>query len=109
MTNMTNMNEMTNMTNSYREIKAQISELEKQAEKLRQMEVSTVVMQIKAAMEEYGITASDLGFRDRSEVERSTRTPAKIKYREPSTGKTWSGRGKMPKWLIGQNKDQYLV
>ena len=36
------------------------------------------------------------------------------KYRDPATGETWSGRGRMPRWLkakqdAGENLDTYRV
>ncbi|NML87423.1 H-NS family nucleoid-associated regulatory protein [Polaromonas sp.] len=31
------------------------------------------------------------------------------KYRDPITGKEWSGRGLPPKWLQGKNKEQFLI
>ena len=31
------------------------------------------------------------------------------KYRDPNSGSTWSGRGKPPKWIAGQNRDQFLI
>jgi len=30
------------------------------------------------------------------------------KYKDPATGKTWSGRGKKPAWVIG-DKEQYKI
>jgi ParB/RepB/Spo0J family partition protein len=44
----------------------------------------------------------------------ATRAKAPVKYRNPETGETWSGRGLMPKWLklkvdAGHSQDQYLV
>ena len=39
---------------------------------------------------------------------------AKIKYRDPKSGETWSGRGRMARWLAnkveaGEKQDKYLV
>jgi hypothetical protein len=34
--------------------------------------------------------------------------PAAVKYRDPTSDKTWSGRGRRPAWLSG-DPDQYLV
>ncbi|MCX7209982.1 MAG: H-NS histone family protein, partial [Burkholderiales bacterium] len=31
------------------------------------------------------------------------------KYRNNTTGETWSGRGKPPKWMAGHDKSQYLI
>ncbi len=27
----------------------------------------------------------------------------------PATGETWTGRGKPPKWIQGQNRDSFLI
>lgn len=49
----------------------------------------------------------------RQAAERAEHGPA-VKYRHPSTGETWSGRGKRPKWIEnamieGSNLDEFLV
>lgn len=31
------------------------------------------------------------------------------KYRDPETGATWSGRGKAPKWIAGQERDKFVI
>ena len=31
------------------------------------------------------------------------------KYRDPTTGNTWTGRGKPPRWLDGKDRAQYLI
>jgi len=32
------------------------------------------------------------------------------KYRDPKSGKTWTGRGKPPAWIAGaKNRDAYLI
>ena len=31
------------------------------------------------------------------------------KYRNPETGATWSGRGKPPKWIAGQDRSHFGV
>ena len=32
-----------------------------------------------------------------------------IAVRNPATGETWTGRGKAPKWIDGQEREQYLI
>jgi proteasome lid subunit RPN8/RPN11 len=44
----------------------------------------------------------------------STRRPARVKYRDPDTGETWSGRGSMAKWLArhveaGRDPEEFAV
>ncbi|RQZ58400.1 H-NS histone family protein [Burkholderia sp. Bp9004] len=31
------------------------------------------------------------------------------RYLEPETGVTWTGRGRMPRWLIGQNLKKFAI
>jgi DNA-binding protein H-NS len=31
------------------------------------------------------------------------------KYRDPVSGKEWSGRGLAPKWLQGRDKSEFLI
>lgn len=69
-----------------------------------------------AAMEEifslanrYGVTLQDLvnhhgGFR-LTKIIRS----AAPKYKDPVSGKTWNGRGTSPSWLLGKNRDDFLI
>ena len=40
-------------------------------------------------------------------VERSA--PARAKFRDPATGKTWSGRGSPPAWIKGKDRSQFEV
>ena len=35
--------------------------------------------------------------------------PVAPKYRDPETGKTWSGRGRAPKWMEGQDPAIFLI
>ena len=103
---------------TYSEIKAEIAKLEKQAEAVRKSEVAGVVAKIKAAIKAYGITAADLGLgraaaKTVTEKKGSKKTNASIgvpKYRDPKSGKTWTGRGKPPTWIAGvKDRDPYLI
>jgi len=57
----------TEMT-TYKELQAQIEQLRKQAEELRQAEIAGVIAEIKAKMNEYGITGADLGLMGKKRV-----------------------------------------
>ena len=104
------MNAMT-MT-SYSELQREIARLMQQAESARKAEVSAVIAEIKAKMAEYGITAADLGSAGRSSRAKGTTVAAK--YKNVATGETWTGRGKMPRWLqaevaAGRRKEDFLI
>ena len=105
---------------TYSAIKAEIAKLEKRAEALRKTEVAGVVAKIKAAIAAYALTAADLGLgRGAPKAARkltvkssknATTTTGVAKYRDPKTGKTWTGRGKPPAWIAGvKNRDPYLI
>ncbi|MBR7070072.1 MAG: H-NS histone family protein [Oxalobacter sp.] len=93
---------------TYQEIKAQIAELQIQAEKARKQEIASAVAQIKSLMAEYGITVADLSKSSKSSAKKRATVPPK--YRDPATGKTWTGRGRAPKWIAdAKNPEQYLI
>ena len=53
---------------TYKELQAQIEQLRKQAEELRQAEIADVITEIKNKMNEYGITGADLGLMGKKRV-----------------------------------------
>lgn len=91
---------------TFKDIQSQIAVLQQQAEEARNIEISQAVAQIRQLMEDYGITVDDLSSARKKNVKKPTGT---AKYRDPQTGQEWTGRGRMPNWLAGKNKDQYLV
>ncbi|QCP55023.1 H-NS histone family protein [Trinickia violacea] len=54
------------------------------------------------------ITGCELGIGSRMD-EPSTRLPPLPKYRNPATGETWSGRGRVPAWLAGRDRQQFRI
>jgi DNA-binding protein H-NS len=83
---------------TYAELKAQADALIKQAQEVRKQENKEVAAQIRAMIQEHGITADQLGF---APAGKGSRKPVPAKYRDPISGKTWSGRGRTPLWLDG--------
>ena len=97
---------------SYTELQREIARLMQEADAARKAEVAAAVADIKAKMLEYGITVADLGSTGRSSRAKGTTVAAK--YRNRATGETWTGRGKMPKWLqaevvSGKRKEDFLI
>ncbi|MGC9163729.1 MAG: H-NS family nucleoid-associated regulatory protein [Thiomonas sp.] len=98
---------------TYKELQAQIEALKQQAEAQRKAEVAAVVAEIRAKMDEYGITLADLGSR-RAGGTSSKGSRIAPKYRNAQTGETWTGRGKMPRWLqnavdSGMSKESFRI
>lgn len=59
---------------TYKELQAQIEQLRKQAEELRQAEIAGVIAEIKAKMNEYGITGADLGLMGKKRIMKAAPT-----------------------------------
>ncbi len=92
---------------TYLELKAQIANLQAQAEEARKQETAEAIGKIKVLMDQYGITIADLSANRRSSFRRD---PVPPKYRDPLTGNTWTGRGKPPKWIVGvADRNIYLI
>ena len=94
----------------YADLKAQIAKLQAQAEDARRTEIDNVVADIRQKIAEYGLTAQDLGFAVAAKRGRPPKkAPLPAKYQDPKSGNTWSGRGKPPKWIVGKNRERYLI
>jgi DNA-binding protein H-NS len=42
-------------------------------------------------------------------VRRGNGDKVAAKFRDPETGKTWSGRGREPTWIKGKNREEFKV
>ncbi|WP_029050216.1 H-NS histone family protein [Cupriavidus sp. amp6] len=99
---------------TYKQLLAQKEALEAQLAEVRSTEVAGVIEQIRSLMEQYGLSVEDIqGKRRRgrpagSGAAKVEKEPLPPKYRDPKTGKTWSGRGRMPAWL-GKNPNRFLI
>lgn len=92
---------------TYKEISAQIEALKRQAEKVRETELASAIASIKATMSEYGITVADLG--KVSNKKPKMKVAVSPKYLDPTSGKTWSGRGKPPAWIAGKDRARFSI
>lgn len=92
---------------TYQEYTAKIAELQQLAEAARESEIAGAKAQIAAIMKDYGLTVDDLGTTNAKTVKE--RVPVAAKYRDDTTGETWTGRGRSPKWLDGKDKSKYLI
>jgi DNA-binding protein H-NS len=103
------------MAKSYEQLRKQIAELQAEAEQVRKKEVGEVIGRIREAIDHYGLSAADLGFRRGTDKADKAPKPGRkkpgrkpgAKAAKPATaalyrdeaGNTWGGRGKRPKWL----------
>jgi DNA-binding protein H-NS len=91
------------------ELLAQHNALEKQLAEAREKETRLALIEIVQKMREYKITLHELVGRKAPAVSDSGEPESLVKYRDPVTGATWSGRGRAPRWIIGKDRDEFLV
>ncbi len=107
---------------TYKNVKAQIAKLEKQASDLYKNEVAVAIEKARGMVAQYGLTAADLGLPGKSA--KAVKGPRKGKaaakpagipmYADPVSGKTWTGKGKHPAWIVeglkkGKSKTDFLI
>lgn len=90
---------------NYSDLLAQRAELDnkiKAAQAARRTEGLAI---IRETMREYDLSLEDLGVRGAQA--RNSKVPSK--YRDPESGKEWSGRGKPPAWIAGKDRTAFLI
>ncbi|WDR87721.1 H-NS family nucleoid-associated regulatory protein [Burkholderia ambifaria] len=94
---------------TYRQLTAQLEKLQQKIDKEREKAIADAIAAIRAKIEEFDITAEELGFLPMGAV--AAAKPKRAlppKYLNPKTGETWSGRGRAPAWL-GKNRARFLI
>ena len=104
---------------SYKELLAKRAEVERQLAEMREAEIAKAVASIRELIDEFQLSPLDLGY-SRKELLAAASTRGKKaqgagtgglppKYRNPETGQTWSGRGRMPNWLTPETADEFAI
>ena len=101
------------MNERYQQIRQQILDLEREASALKAEAIKEALVDIRAKVHEFGLTAEDIFSHRTPSVLSKFRPHVVIKYRDDK-GHAWSGRGKTPKWLLdaeaeGKSRDDFLV
>ena len=94
---------------TYKELLQQQQALAIEIENARRREISDAVTQVRNLISEFGLSERDVfpAGRKTSGPRAGGKVPPK--YRDPSTGQTWTGRGKAPKWIDGKDRNKFLI
>ncbi|MDB5932200.1 MAG: histone family protein nucleoid-structuring protein [Polaromonas sp.] len=113
---MTTANELQQQINEYEN---KLNELRKQQDAERKTERTQAIAAAKDLIKTHELTASELGFSGKGTAKRVSavgdkRNSVAPKYQDPTSGKTWTGRGKSPAWLsaelaAGRDKQEFLI
>jgi DNA-binding protein H-NS len=92
---------------TYKELLQQRELLEQQINAARVTENAAAIEKVKTLVADFGLTAEDIFASSKPRVKSGAKVAPK--YRNSATGDTWTGRGKPPKWIQGQDRDQFLI
>ena len=99
-------------------INKKIEQLKKQADAILQAGRREAIAKARDLIEKFELTVDDLGLgkkvgRGRALAARKAARPATAgtpKYRDPATGKTWTGVGRAPAWIASaKDRSKFLV
>ncbi|GJH26952.1 H-NS family nucleoid-associated regulatory protein [Caballeronia novacaledonica] len=79
--------------------------LDKALGEAREKETRLALIEIVQKMREYDISLYELMGRKPGEQP----SDVQPKYRDPDTGATWGGRGRAPQWIVGKDRERFLV
>lgn len=90
------------------------AELRKQLAAVQANLRNEALAEVEAIMARHNLTPADLMARVKSPGKKTAATSGTAKYRDPKTGKTWTGHGMRPNWLkayiaAGQADIDFLV
>jgi DNA-binding protein H-NS len=93
------------------ELIAQREAIDKQIKELQSTQRAETVAKVKALIAEFELTKADVFGATAAVTKKSTgkKGEVKPKYRDPVSGKVWSGRGIAPKWMGSEGKTKFLI
>ncbi|KVG73584.1 H-NS histone [Burkholderia ubonensis] len=89
---------------TYSELLEQFDQLKRDIDVAREREAQLIAQRVMDLLAANGVNVQDLLHGRGSDRRRGA-----PKYWNPETGATWSGRGRMPTWLIGQDLQRFLI
>jgi DNA-binding protein H-NS len=83
--------------------------LEKAIQEARQEGAQEAVATIRGLVAQFNLTPKDIFPTRGGKKAGGGKSTVAPKYRNPETGDTWTGRGKAPKWIQGQDRAQFAI
>lgn len=92
------------MMTSLQELLAQKEALEQQIAQIKKAERADALQNARSLIDTFDLTVDELFGK-----QKSIGKAVAVKYRNPETGETWTGRGRAPRWLDGKNREDFAV
>jgi DNA-binding protein H-NS len=96
------------MMSTLQQLLAEKEALEKKIAEARRQESAQALSQVRALVAQFDLKPSDI-FPAEKRRSGAASVSVKPKYRDPATGKTWTGRGKPPKWIEGKDRSRFEI
>lgn len=90
----------------YKTLLQQKAELDARIAEVMKAEKAGAVAEVRTMVQQYQLTEQDV-FPTRGP--KSKGSMGEPKFRDPETGATWTGRGKPPNWIVGKDREQFLI
>jgi DNA-binding protein H-NS len=87
-------------------LKRQLAELDKRISVAWQQEQRAAIEHVRQVMNFFNLVPNQLRIDRRGTY--NTR-PLQMKYQDPVTGATWSGRGRAPSWIRNRSYNDFLI
>lgn len=90
-----------------KELLAAKAALDAEISSVRKIESADALRRVHALVSDFGLTSQQVfPLVGTTSKKKKKGDP---KYRNPETGASWTGRGKPPQWLVGKNREDFLV
>ena len=97
------------MNTNLQDLIAQRDQIEKEIGALQEAHKAQALAEVKKLISEYDIQPGDIFPSDKKRASRGASQKLEPKYKDPQTGKTWSGRGLPPAWIRGQDYTKFAI
>ncbi|WP_407713692.1 H-NS family nucleoid-associated regulatory protein [Comamonas testosteroni] len=92
------------MPQTLKELEASLAALDAKIMATQKTESAEALKKVRELVDEFGFSLQQLFPLGTSEKKK--RSP---KYRDEKSGVTWSGIGKPPGWIVGKNREDFLI
>ncbi|WP_230944321.1 H-NS family nucleoid-associated regulatory protein [Burkholderia territorii] len=94
---------------TYSELVSEFEKLKKDIESARDLEARLIAEKVLSILRENGIDIQKIFGVNILDSNLKKKNSVQPKYWNPETGATWSGRGKRPRWLVGQDLAKFRI
>ncbi|WP_027214728.1 H-NS histone family protein [Burkholderia sp. WSM2232] len=94
------------MSSKVEMLKQQLAQLDKRISVAWQQEQKAAIEHVRQVMNFFNLVPNQLRIDRRGTY--NTR-PIQMKYQDPVTGATWSGRGRAPSWIRNRSYSDFLI